>query len=111
VCYHEAVESMHVSYHDVVKTASGICVQSRRRREYASEPSRCRRDEHVSYLEGIGSLKPDMAIDAEGVQISLCSIRKTTHSDSLPDARVELDSGMTREEQEGDRRDAGEHRV
>ena len=56
VCYHEAVESMHVSYQDVVKTASGICVLSRPRREYASEPSRCRRDEYMSYLEGIGSL-------------------------------------------------------
>jgi len=56
VCYHEAVESMHVSYHDVVKMASGIGVLSRRHREYASEPSRGRRDEHVSYLEGIGSL-------------------------------------------------------
>ena len=77
VWYHDVVESIHVSYHDVVKTASGICVLSRRRRAYASEPSRCRRDDHVSYLEGIGSLSPDMAIDAEGVQISLCSIRKT----------------------------------
>jgi len=52
-----------------------------------------------------------MAIDAEGVQISLRSIRKTKHQDSLPDARVELDSAMTREAQEGDRRDAGEQRV
>jgi len=49
-----------------------------------------------------------MAMDAEGVQISLCSIRKIKHPDSLPDARVELDSAMTREAQEGDRRDAGE---
>jgi len=56
VCYHEAVESMHVSYDEVVKTASGKCVLSRRRREYASEPSQCRRDEDVSYLEAIGSL-------------------------------------------------------
>jgi len=94
-----------------IETASGICVLSRRRREYASEPSQCRRDEHVSYLEGIGSLYPDMRIDAEGVQISLCSIQKTKHPDSLPDARVELDSAMTREAQEGDRRDAGELRV
>jgi len=52
-----------------------------------------------------------MAIDAEGVQISLCSIQKTKHPDSLPDARVELDSALTREAQEGDRRDAGELRV
>jgi len=52
-----------------------------------------------------------MAIDAEGVQISLCSIRKTKHPDSLPDARVELDSAMTREAQEGDCRDARELRV
>ena len=52
-----------------------------------------------------------MPIDAEGVQISLCSIRKTNHPDSLPDARVELDSAMTREAQEGDRRDAVELRV
>jgi len=56
-----------------------------------------------------------MAIDAEGVQISLCSIRKTKHPDSLPDslphARVELDSAITREAQEGDRRDVGELRV
>jgi len=52
-----------------------------------------------------------MAIDAEGVQISLCSIRKTKHPDNLSDARVELDSAMTREAQEGDRRDAGELRV
>jgi len=52
-----------------------------------------------------------MAIDAEGVQIWLCSIRKAKHPDSLPDARVELDSAMTREAQEGDRRDAGELRV
>jgi len=102
---------MHVCYDDIVKTASGICVLSRRRREYASEPSRCCRDEHVSYLEGIGSLWLDMAIDAEGVQISLGSIRKTKHRDSLPHARVELDSAMTREAQEGDRRDAGELRV
>jgi len=49
-----------------------------------------------------------MAIDADGVQISLCSIGKTQHLDSLPDPRVELDSAMTREAQEGDRRDAGE---
>jgi len=47
-----------------------------------------------------------MTIDAEGVQISLCSIRKTKHPDSLPDARVELDSAMTRAAQEGGRRDA-----
>jgi len=47
-----------------------------------------------------------MAIDAEGVQ-TLCSIRKTKDPASLPDARVELDSAMTREEQEGDRRDFG----
>jgi len=46
-----------------------------------------------------------MAIEAEGVQISLCSIRKTKHQDSLPDARVELDSAMTREAKEGDGRD------
>jgi len=49
-----------------------------------------------------------MAIDVEGVQISLCSIRKTKHPHSLPDARLELDSTMTREAQEGDRRDAGQ---
>ena len=102
---------MHVSYHDVVKRASRICVLSRSRREYACEQSRCRCDQHVSYLEGIGSLWLDMAIDAEGVQISLGSIRKTKHRDSLPHARVELDSAMTREAQEGDRRDAGELRV
>jgi len=52
-----------------------------------------------------------MAIDAEGVQISLCRIRKTKHPDSLPDARVALDSTMTREAQEADRRDAGKLRV
>ena len=52
-----------------------------------------------------------MAIDAEGVQISLCSIRKTRHPDSLPDARVGLDSAMTSEAQEGGRRDAAELRV
>jgi len=49
-----------------------------------------------------------MAIDAKGVQISLFSFRKTKHPDSLPDTRVELDSAMTREAQEGDRRDGGE---
>jgi len=52
-----------------------------------------------------------MAIEAEGVQISVYSIRKTKHTDSLPDASVELDSARTREAQEGDRRDAGELRV
>jgi len=52
-----------------------------------------------------------MAIDAEGVQISLCTIRKTKHPDSLPDARVELDSAMMREAQEGDSRDPRELRV
>ena len=52
-----------------------------------------------------------MAIDAEGVQISLCSIRKTKHPDSLRDSRVELDSALTREAQEGGRQDAGELRV
>ena len=52
-----------------------------------------------------------MGIDAEGVQISLCSIRKTKYPDSLPDARVQLDSAMRREAQEGDRRDAGEPSV
>jgi len=52
-----------------------------------------------------------MAMDAEGVQISLYRIQKTKHPHSLPDARVELDSAMTREAQEGDRRDAGELRV
>jgi len=52
-----------------------------------------------------------MAIDAEWVQISLCSIRKTKHLYSLPDARQELDSAITREAQEGDRRDVGELRV
>jgi len=52
-----------------------------------------------------------MAIDAEGVQISLCSIRKTKHPDSLPHTRGVLDSDMKREAQEGDRRDAGELRV
>ena len=52
-----------------------------------------------------------MAIDAEGVQISLCSMRKTKHPDSLPDARVEFDSAMTRKAQEGGHRDAGECRV
>ena len=52
-----------------------------------------------------------MAIDAERVQISLCSIRKTKHLDRFPDARVELDSAMTREPQEGDRWAAGELRV
>jgi len=52
-----------------------------------------------------------MAIEARVVQISLCSIRKTKHPDSLPNASVELGSAMTREAQEGDRRDAGELRV
>ena len=52
-----------------------------------------------------------MAIDAKVVQISLCSIRKTNHPDSLPDARMEVDSAMPREAQEGDGRDAGELRV
>jgi len=52
-----------------------------------------------------------MAIDAEGVQISLCSIRKTKDPDSLPDARVELDSAMMSEAQEGGRQDGGELRV
>jgi len=52
-----------------------------------------------------------MAIDTEGVQTSLCSIRKPNHLDSLPDARVECDSAMTREAQQGDRRDAGVLRV
>jgi len=52
-----------------------------------------------------------MPIDAEGVQISLCSIRKTNHPDSFPDARVEFDSAMTREAQKGDCQDAGELRV
>jgi len=52
-----------------------------------------------------------MAIDAEGVQIWLCSIRKTKHPDSLLDARVELDSAMTSEAQEGDHSDEGELRV
>jgi len=52
-----------------------------------------------------------MAIDAEGVQISLCSIWKTKHPDSLPDARVELDSAMTRESPERDCRDMAELRV
>jgi len=45
------------------------------------------------------------------VQISLCSLRKGKHPDSLPDASGELDSAMTREAQEGDRGDAGELRV
>jgi len=49
-----------------------------------------------------------MAIDAQGVQIWLCSIRKTKHPDSLPDARVELDSAMTKGAQDGGRRDVGE---
>ena len=52
-----------------------------------------------------------MAIDAEGVQISRCSIRKTKHQDSLLDARVELNSAMRREAQEGGRGVAGELRV
>jgi len=52
-----------------------------------------------------------MAIDAKGVQISLCSIRNNKHPDSLPDARVQLDSAMTREALERDRRDAGELKV
>jgi len=52
-----------------------------------------------------------MAIDAEGVQISLCTIRKTKYQDNLPDARVQLDSAMTREVEERGRRDAGELRV
>jgi len=52
-----------------------------------------------------------MAIDAEGFQILLCSIRKPKHPDSLPDARVELYSAMTWEAQEGGHRDAGELRV
>jgi len=49
-----------------------------------------------------------MALDAEGVQLSRCRIRKTKHPDSLPDARVELDYAMRREAQEGDRQVAGE---
>jgi len=53
----------------------------------------------------------NMAIGAEVVQISLCSMLKTKHPDSRPDARVQLDSAMTREAQEGDRRNAGELRV
>jgi len=52
-----------------------------------------------------------MAIDPEGVQISLSSIWETKHPDSLPDARVDLDSAMTREAQKGDRRDGRELRV
>jgi len=52
-----------------------------------------------------------MAIDAEGVQISLGSIRETKQPDSLLDAGVELGSAMRREAQEGDRRDVGELRV
>jgi len=83
-------------------------VLSRHHRQYASEPLRCPHDEDVSYLEGIGSLWPDMAIDAEGVQISLCSIWKTKHPDTPPDARVELDSALMREAQEGGYRDARE---
>jgi len=47
-----------------------------------------------------------MAIDAVGVQIWLCSIRRNKHPDSLPDTRVELDSSMMREAQEGGRRNA-----
>jgi len=42
-------------------------VLSQWRREYACEPSRSGRDQHVSYLAAIGSLEPDMATDAEGV--------------------------------------------
>jgi len=52
-----------------------------------------------------------MANDAEGVQISLYSFEKAKHLDSLPDDRVELDSAMTREAQEGGHWDAGELRV
>jgi len=52
-----------------------------------------------------------MAIDAEGVQISLYSIWKTKHPDILPDARVELDSPMTREPPERGRQKVGELRV
>jgi len=52
-----------------------------------------------------------MAIYAEGVQISLCSIQKTKYPHSLPNARVELHSAMTEEAQEGDRQDAGELKV
>jgi len=52
-----------------------------------------------------------MAIEAEGVQISLCTIRKTKHPDSLQDARVELVSAITREAQEGGGWDLGELRV
>jgi len=33
VSYHNAVESMHMRYHDVVKKASGICELSGYRRE------------------------------------------------------------------------------
>jgi len=49
-----------------------------------------------------------MAINAEDVQISRYSIRKTKYQDSLPDARVELDSAMMREAQEGGCQNAGE---
>jgi len=35
---------------------AGLIFADGRRREYASEPSRSRRDEHVSYLQDIGSL-------------------------------------------------------
>ena len=52
-----------------------------------------------------------MAINAERVQISLCSIWKTMHLDSLADARVPLNSPLTRQAQEGDRQDPGELRV
>jgi len=52
-----------------------------------------------------------MTIDADGVQILLCSIRKTKYPDCLLDARVELNSAMTREAQEGGCQYAGELRV
>jgi len=86
-----------------IETVSGICVLSRSRQDYASEPSQCCCDEHVSYLVDIGSLYPDMVIDADGVQILLYCIQKTKHLDSLLDARLELNSAMTSEAQEGGR--------
>ena len=49
-----------------------------------------------------------MAIDAEGVQISLYSIRKTKHPHSLPNPSVQFDATIKREAQEGARRDPGE---
>jgi len=49
--------------------------------------------------KALGAYSQTWQLMQRGVQISLCSIPKTKHPDSLPDARVELDSAMTREAQ------------